>query len=219
MFIKQRIIKILNGQTEYFLMSSLNDWLYVPLKNISLIWRRHHCRWRAAKYWHMLGSQGLWTGRDIYHVTPAAIRDLGFSGLIRRTTPLSRLLRHTRGCGGSILTQILTGSPVWPLTSKPIRVINSLRCTEYKVWCLSRKGSKDIVVCIFICPVWTLTFNLKSCIGIYFPWCTSPQSLKSVKQRVLKILSIQYTHMSSLPLDLLAWKFLLVIYFPLCTSL
>ena len=33
---------------------TLIDWLidylrfYVPLKNISLIWRRHHCRWRAA---------------------------------------------------------------------------------------------------------------------------------------------------------------------------
>jgi hypothetical protein len=31
------------------------------------------------------------------------------SGLIRRTAPFSRLLRHTRGCGGSILTRILTG--------------------------------------------------------------------------------------------------------------
>jgi hypothetical protein len=36
-------------------------------------------------------------------------RDLGFSGLIRRTAPFSRLLRHTRGCGRSILTRILTG--------------------------------------------------------------------------------------------------------------
>jgi hypothetical protein len=36
-------------------------------------------------------------------------RDLSFSGIIRRTAPVSRLLRHTRGCGGSILTQILTG--------------------------------------------------------------------------------------------------------------
>jgi hypothetical protein len=26
--------------------------LYVPLKNFSLIWRRHHCRWRAAKFCH-----------------------------------------------------------------------------------------------------------------------------------------------------------------------
>jgi hypothetical protein len=36
-------------------------------------------------------------------------RDLRFSGLIRRTTPFSRLSRHTR-CGGStcILTRILT---------------------------------------------------------------------------------------------------------------
>jgi hypothetical protein len=23
------------------------DWLYVPFKNLSFIWRRHHCRWRA----------------------------------------------------------------------------------------------------------------------------------------------------------------------------
>jgi hypothetical protein len=39
----------------------LIDWLinylrfYVPLKNISLIWRRHHYRWRAAKFRPMLG--------------------------------------------------------------------------------------------------------------------------------------------------------------------
>jgi hypothetical protein len=30
-----------------------------------------------------------------------------FSGLIRRTAPFSCLLRHTTGCGGSILTRIL----------------------------------------------------------------------------------------------------------------
>ena len=35
-------------------------WFCVPLKNISLIWRRHHCRWRAAKFRPMLGAQGLW---------------------------------------------------------------------------------------------------------------------------------------------------------------
>jgi hypothetical protein len=33
---------------------------------------------------------------------------LGFSGLMGRTVPFSHLLRHTRGCGGSILTRILT---------------------------------------------------------------------------------------------------------------
>jgi hypothetical protein len=37
-------------------------------------------------------------------------RGLGVSGLIRRTAPFSRLLRRTRGCGGSILTRILTGT-------------------------------------------------------------------------------------------------------------
>jgi hypothetical protein len=83
---------------------------YAPLKNFSLIRGRHHCRWRAAKFRPMLGAQGLWAGRDLYRATPAETRDLGFSGLIRRTAPLSCLLRHARGCGEPILTRILTGT-------------------------------------------------------------------------------------------------------------
>ena len=90
----------------------LNDYLvfYVPLRNISLIWRRHHYRWRAAKFRPMLGAQGLRAGRDFYRATPAVTRGLGFSGLIRMTTPFSRLLRHARGCWGPILSRIPTGS-------------------------------------------------------------------------------------------------------------
>jgi hypothetical protein len=38
-----------------------------------------------------IGAQGLWAGRDLYHATPTVTRDLGFSGLIRRTAPYSRL--------------------------------------------------------------------------------------------------------------------------------
>jgi hypothetical protein len=38
---------------------------------------------------------------------------------------------------------------------------------------------------------------------IYFSWCTILQNLRSVKQRVLKILSSQYIHMSNLTL----WPF------------
>jgi hypothetical protein len=62
---------------------------YVPLKNFSLIWRRHHCRWRAANFRPVLGAQGLWAGRNYYRATPAVTRDLGFSDLIRRTGPFS----------------------------------------------------------------------------------------------------------------------------------
>jgi hypothetical protein len=100
----------------FMIFKVYKDWLidylrfYVPLKNFSLIWRRHHCRWRAVKFRPMLGAQGLWAGRDLYRATPTVTWDLGFSGLIRRTAPFCRLLRHTRGCGGSILTRILTGS-------------------------------------------------------------------------------------------------------------
>jgi hypothetical protein len=92
------------------------DWLidylrfYAPFKNFSLIQRCHHCWWRAAKFSPMLSAQGLWAGRDLHRATPAVTRDLGFSGLIWRTAQFSRLLRHTRGCGGSILARIVTGS-------------------------------------------------------------------------------------------------------------
>jgi hypothetical protein len=93
-----------------FVFDGLIDYLrfYVSLKNFSPIWRRHHRRWRAAKFRPLLGAQGLWAGRDLYRATPAVTQHLSFSGLIWRTAPFSRLLRHTRGCGGSVLTRILT---------------------------------------------------------------------------------------------------------------
>jgi hypothetical protein len=92
----------------------------VPLKNVSLVWRRHHCQWRAAKYRPMLGALCLWAGRYFYHAMPVVTRDLGFSLFIWRIGPIqlflmthmemwtiysnpnlhgfpfNRLLRHTR---------------------------------------------------------------------------------------------------------------------------
>jgi hypothetical protein len=57
------------------------------------------CVWgmRDVEIRPMLGAQGLWAGRDLFRATSAVTRSLGFSGLIRRTTPFSRPLRHTKG--------------------------------------------------------------------------------------------------------------------------
>jgi hypothetical protein len=82
-----------------------------PAQEFFTLWIRHHCLWMAAKFRPMLGAQGLWVGRDLYRATSAVTRDLCFSGLIQRTAQFSRLLWRTRGCGGFILTQILTGPP------------------------------------------------------------------------------------------------------------
>jgi hypothetical protein len=60
------------------------DWLidylllYVQLKNVSLIWRRHHYRWKVAKFRPMLGALGLWAGRNLYCAISAAKQDLNF---------------------------------------------------------------------------------------------------------------------------------------------
>jgi hypothetical protein len=67
---------------------------YVQVKNISLIRRRRHCRWKDAKFKPMFGAQDLWAGRVPSH---------------RKGTPFSPLLRHTRVCGGSIPIRILMG--------------------------------------------------------------------------------------------------------------
>jgi hypothetical protein len=67
---------------------------------------------KGCKIWAYARRSGplqLWAGRDLYRATPAVTRDLGFSSLIRRITPFSRLLRHTRERGGPILTRMVTG--------------------------------------------------------------------------------------------------------------
>jgi hypothetical protein len=56
-----------------------------------------YCQWRAAQFRPMLGAQSLWAGRDPYRATQAVTRDLGFSVLIRKTAPFSRLLYDTHG--------------------------------------------------------------------------------------------------------------------------
>jgi hypothetical protein len=82
-----------------------NDWLFIVLRPA-----QEYFTYMETSPLPVLGAQGLWAGRDLYRAKPAVTRDLGLSGLIRRTAPFSRLLRHTRGCGGSMLTRILTGS-------------------------------------------------------------------------------------------------------------
>jgi hypothetical protein len=54
---------------------------------------------------HSLALRAFEQGR-IFIVPHLLTQSLGFSSLIRRTAPFCRLLRHTRGCGGSILTRI-----------------------------------------------------------------------------------------------------------------
>jgi hypothetical protein len=91
----------------------LIDWLIIYCltsrsRIFHYIWRGHHCQWRAAKFRPMLGAHGLWAGSDLYRATHAVTWDLSFSGLIRRTAPFSRLLRHAWGCREPILIRIIT---------------------------------------------------------------------------------------------------------------
>jgi hypothetical protein len=82
---------------------------YVPLKNFSLtcIWRRHRCWWRAVRFRPMLRA----FEHERVFIVPSLLwhRASVFSGLIRRTIPLSCLLLHEKGCWRPILTRILTG--------------------------------------------------------------------------------------------------------------
>jgi hypothetical protein len=87
-------------------MLQLIDWLFSVLRPAQeyFTYMETCCKFRP-----MLGAQGFWAGRDPYRATPAATRNLNFSGLIRRTAPINRLLRIAAECGGPILIRILTG--------------------------------------------------------------------------------------------------------------
>jgi hypothetical protein len=98
-----------------FLYLWLIDYLrfYVPLKNISLIWRCYHCRCRAAKSRPMLGAQGLWAGMDLYRATPAVTRDLNFSGLMRSEGPSHSVTSYdTQGDLENLFLQVPIQSPL-----------------------------------------------------------------------------------------------------------
>jgi hypothetical protein len=80
--------------------------LYVMIKNISIIWTGDITI--TVEGQHNLGLcsalRALEQGdRDKTAVT----RGLSLSGLIRRTAPFNRFLRHTMECGGFKLTRIL----------------------------------------------------------------------------------------------------------------
>jgi hypothetical protein len=149
------LLLFINACIHVYTKFRLIDYLrfYVPLKNFSLIWRRHHCRWRATKFRPMLGAQGLWAGRDLYRATPA----------VRKTAPFCRLLRHTRGCGGSILTRILTGTKFRKINKHFIHIDNlegvlkCKICTKIKrFWCtILHKKPLEIHLHLDLCSIIT----------------------------------------------------------------
>lgn len=62
----------------------------------SLIWKRLHCRWTAAKFTITIGAYVLWNRRNLYCVIPAMTRDRNLHGLIRETVPYLSRWRQSR---------------------------------------------------------------------------------------------------------------------------
>jgi hypothetical protein len=56
-----------------------------------------------------LGAQGLWAGRDLYQANLRWHRASVFPVSSQGPPPFNCLLRLARGCGGPILTKILSG--------------------------------------------------------------------------------------------------------------
>jgi hypothetical protein len=70
------------------------NWLVIvlpPAEEFSPVWRRYHCRWRAAQFRPMLGAQS--EGSLSCHT----YCETGPCYLIWRTTPFSRFIRLARG--------------------------------------------------------------------------------------------------------------------------
>jgi hypothetical protein len=86
-----------------------------------------------------LRTQGLWTRRDLYRATPAAIRGLGFSGHIRRTLhPIQSPLTTHKGMWTTFLTEILR---IWSCQlHAPTKLLEEL---------FAKNGIKSLIVFYF----------------------------------------------------------------------
>jgi hypothetical protein len=82
---------------------------YVPLKNCSLIWRRHHYHWKAAEFRPTLGVQGHWAG-GIFIVPLLLWHGTSVFPVSSEGPPHSVDSYDTWGCGGPVLTRILKGT-------------------------------------------------------------------------------------------------------------
>jgi hypothetical protein len=120
----------------------------------------------------MLGAQGLWAGRDFYRVTPAVTHGLGFLVSFEWPSPFSRLLRHARGCGGPILTRILTGG-FKPQSQLAVRDWWSYVCCGFwwswslagsaRVTYVYRYGQKPVAIVVHVQqPPYELTGTVRS---------------------------------------------------------
>jgi hypothetical protein len=99
------------------------------------------------------------------------------------------------------------------LTSKLTGAINSLDCTKFDVRQIN--NSQNIEWSVYsnvLFDPWPFDLKINKGHLLFTQGCTSTLSLKSIKQRVLKILSGQYIHMSSLTVDLLTSHLLFRMY-------
>jgi hypothetical protein len=93
------------------LKNRLIDYLlfYVPLKNFFNDMKTSPLPVKGCKILPHVRLLGPLSREGSLSCTHTVIRDLGFSGLTRRTAPFSRILRRAWRCRGPILTWILTG--------------------------------------------------------------------------------------------------------------
>ena len=123
----------------------------VPLENFSLIWRRHHCRWRAAnfdlcsvfmvieKWWFFKVPHLLWHGPSVYNLhlrgpvtlAPNLWRAFG-SGAV--TTCFNDI-------GLSLLGLKHPNFRLWGDRSYPLRHRRNSNCLNTLVFVLSIKGT------------------------------------------------------------------------------
>jgi hypothetical protein len=119
---------------------------YIPVKNFSLIWRCHHYWWKAVKFRPMLHSGPNWTFSSCHTccdmgprffrshlkdcpIQPPFMTHKGMWSIYSNSDPhfstFSRLVRHTRGCGVSMLIRIILNNEV---SIVRLNILTSIEC-------------------------------------------------------------------------------------------
>jgi hypothetical protein len=75
----------------------------------------HNYQWQGCQFRPMLGTLGLWAGRDLYRATATATRGIGLYGLIRKTGTHESNLQLQTVIGPNVVDVDIFIPTIWPI--------------------------------------------------------------------------------------------------------
>jgi hypothetical protein len=157
--IKEVIDWLIDSLLFYVALDQFIELLFYVLKNFSLIWRKSPLPSEGLQNLGLCSALRVFEQGGIFIMPHLLWHGVSVFLVSSYEPPLNRLLRHTRGCGESILTRILTGSLHLKLLHSWRRHICWWRALSSALWVYELGESLSCHSC---CDTWPRIFFVSS---------------------------------------------------------